>query len=395
MKKIVYMLLLFLIPSFLYGEQLVFKYFAGSKYRIIVKVSEKVYIDGEYSHSAEIWNKAAIEHIKVEGGKGFVSAVFQVSERAESQGQIFRLDEEHKASYWMDAQGRYEVNQNYLFPLMRDVPLFPEKKISPGDTWKAEGIEVHDFRRYMIQMPVHVPVTVNYEYVKNETMGKSRVAKLKLNYQIYRELPELLHIPGKHPLLIYGKVEQAFYWDMTNGRPHSYDDTFDIIYVFNDNQMYEFVGTSRGELFESPEMDKEKIKDEIEKTIEKEDIKNTSVTSDDDGVSIILEDINFSPESDTLLPKEQEKLKKIAGILKRYPERDLIVGGHTALAGTEEGRQVLSEKRAKTVGEFLQSHGVKNNMLFKGFGARIPVADNSTENGMKKNRRVEIKILEN
>ena len=395
MKKIVCILMLIITSSLLFCEQLVFKYSKGSKYRIIVKVLEKVYIDGEYHHNAEIWNKAAIEHIKVEDKKGFVSAIFLVSEKAQSSDQIYRLDEEHEVSYWIDEQGRYEVNQNYLFPLMRDVPMFPDKDISPGDTWKAERKEIHDFRRYKIQIPIQVPVTVHYKYVKNETIGETRVARLKLNYQIYKELHELLHIPGKHPLLIYGKVEQVFYWDIENGRPHSYEDSFDIIYVFNDNQMYEFVGTSRGELFESPDMNKEKIKDEIENTIKEEDIEDTTVSSDDTGVTITLEDINFLPESDILLPREQEKLKKIAKILKKYPERDLLIAGHTALAGTEEGRQILSDKRAKAVGEFLKLLGIKNNMVFKGYGARFPVADNSTEKGMKKNRRVEIKILEN
>ncbi|MBN2441900.1 MAG: OmpA family protein [Spirochaetales bacterium] len=394
-KQVLCIIFMLYTVCMLFSEEFAFIYTKGLKYKILTTVSEKVYIDGDFHHTAEIFNKAAIEHKDVKNGKGFVSALFQISEKANSGDGIFKLDEEHDVSYWIDKQGKYEVNQNLLYPLMRDVPLFPEKNLSPGDTWEAEGKEIHDFRRFKIQMPIYVPITVHYEYIKNETKGETKVAKIKLHYEIYRELPELLKIPGWHPLLIYGKVEQFFFWDIENGHPHSYEDTFDIIYVFNNNQMYEFIGTSKGEVTESPELNKEQLKDEIEKAIKDDDIKDTTVTSDDAGVTITLENINFGPESDILQPNEQEKIKHIAKILKKYPNRDILVAGHTALAGDEEGRQLLSEKRAKAVGEYLRFVGIKNSMIFKGFGARLPIADNETESGMRKNRRVEIKILEN
>jgi outer membrane protein OmpA-like peptidoglycan-associated protein len=94
---------------------------------------------------------------------------------------------------------------------------------------------------------------------------------------------------------------------------------------------------------------------------------------------------------------EREKLRRIATILKKYPERDILITGHTALAGTQAGRQQLSEERAAAVGNFLIEEGVRNRerLLFRGMGARDPVADNSTEEGMRKNRRVEITIMEN
>jgi outer membrane protein OmpA-like peptidoglycan-associated protein len=399
MKKTVsvllFIVLLLNISSLLYSEALYFKYSKGSKYRVLGKVVEKVYVDGKFSHDSEILNKAAIEHTDVEGTRGLVSALYQVSEKVQSSDQMHHLDEEHKVSYWIDKQGRYEVNQNDLYPLSRNIPFFPDKELSPGDEWEATGMEVYDFRPFMIQMPIHVPVTVHYTYVKNETREGTLVARLHLKYEVHRELKELRFIPGRHPLLIYGRVEQNFFWDIEKGRPHSYEDSFDIFYIFNDNQMYEFIGTSRAQVFESPEMDRERMKKEIEKSIQEEKIEDTSVTADDAGVTIVLENIHFSPESDILLPAEQLKLKKIAGILKQYPDRDLLIAGHTALAGTEEGRQILSDKRAKAVGEFLKLHGLTNSMVYKGYGALFPVAENSTEEGMKKNRRVEIKILEN
>lgn len=395
MKKIVYILLLFLASSPLFCEQFIFKYRKGDKYRLITNVRQKVYLDGEFHHTGEAINKIAIEIIDVDGKMGLLSGIFQVSEKSQTTDNISRLEEEVEVTFWRDEQGKYEEKPNHLYPIVRDVPLFPKKELSPGDKWKAEGREFRDFRHFNIQMPIEIPVEVNYTYVRNTTINNTNIAVLSINYELYRELPELRYMHGVLPHLIHGKITQTYYWDIKKGRVHSYEDEFDVIYYFNNRQTMEFVGTSRGEVIESPEMNREKMKDEIEKKIKEENIEDTTVSMDDSGVTITLENINFLPESDVLLPKEQEKLKKIAKILRKYPGRDLLIAGHTALAGTEEGRQILSDKRAKAVGEFLIYLGIKNNMSFKGYGALFPVADNSTEKGMKKNRRVEIKILEN
>jgi outer membrane protein OmpA-like peptidoglycan-associated protein len=116
-------------------------------------------------------------------------------------------------------------------------------------------------------------------------------------------------------------------------------------------------------------------------------------------VTITLENVNFPPNSDTLLPPEQDKLRRIAEILKKYPERDIAVTGFTARAQgyTEEDYQALSEKRARAAASFLLSQGARqaDRITARGMGAGSPIGDNSTEAGRSKNRRVEITILEN
>jgi outer membrane protein OmpA-like peptidoglycan-associated protein len=74
-----------------------------------------------------------------------------------------------------------------------------------------------------------------------------------------------------------------------------------------------------------------------------------------------------------------------------------MVSGHTALAGTREGRMKLSVERANTVTDYLLSQNVRSadRVVIRGFGAERPISDNLTEEGMRRNRRVEITILEN
>ena len=89
-------------------------------------------------------------------------------------------------------------------------------------------------------------------------------------------------------------------------------------------------------------------------------------------------------------------MKKIAQILNAYPDNDLLVTGHTALRGTKESRQKLSEERAQAVANYLIRNKVRDkyHVFAKGLGAEVPIADNKTEAGRAKNRRVEITIMD-
>jgi outer membrane protein OmpA-like peptidoglycan-associated protein len=97
------------------------------------------------------------------------------------------------------------------------------------------------------------------------------------------------------------------------------------------------------------------------------------------------------------LPSERAKLDKISAILRKYDERDILVGGHTALAGRAEFRGPLSEQRAAAVAGYFVAEGVRpaHRIITRGYGASRPVAGNDTEEGKRKNRRVEITIMEN
>ena len=144
-------------------------------------------------------------------------------------------------------------------------------------------------------------------------------------------------------------------------------------------------------------MDRAQVVSEIRQELDRLGFEDQAVVEDERGVTIRLDNIQFPPDSAFLWDSEKEKLRAIAGILNKYPDRDILITGHTALAGTERGRLVLSQERAAAVGSFLLDLGVRerDQMTLRGVGATEPVADNSTEEGMRQNRRVEITILEN
>jgi len=121
------------------------------------------------------------------------------------------------------------------------------------------------------------------------------------------------------------------------------------------------------------------------------------VTEADNGQSILVnlpEGVTFDVGSYTLKPQFRATLDQIAQSLKTYPNSLIDVYGHTDSTGSDAFNQTLSQNRAQTVANYLVTQGVAASRIrSQGFGETMPVADNMTEEGRARNRRVEIKIV--
>lgn len=106
----------------------------------------------------------------------------------------------------------------------------------------------------------------------------------------------------------------------------------------------------------------------------------------------ILFDVNKSD----LRPTAQENISKLAEVLNKYPDTNILIEGHTDSDGTEEYNQKLSERRAASVSYFLAQQSVTSSRVTTmGYGELQPVADNSNPEGKQANRRVEVAIMAN
>jgi OOP family OmpA-OmpF porin len=84
-----------------------------------------------------------------------------------------------------------------------------------------------------------------------------------------------------------------------------------------------------------------------------------------------------------------DHINKVANFLKAYPDTIAVIEGHTDNVGSEEYNLTLSQKRAENVVKHLIDYGIDpSRMVPKGFGESKPFADNKTEEGRQKNRRV-------
>lgn len=107
----------------------------------------------------------------------------------------------------------------------------------------------------------------------------------------------------------------------------------------------------------------------------------------------ISSDASFDVNSAVIKSNARQTYVKIAGVLKTYPESIIHVVGHTDSDGTDQHNQGLSERRASAVASLLTGEGVPGSRIrTEGRGKREPVASNSTAEGKRRNRRVDIVI---
>jgi outer membrane protein OmpA-like peptidoglycan-associated protein len=101
--------------------------------------------------------------------------------------------------------------------------------------------------------------------------------------------------------------------------------------------------------------------------------------------------VNFDTGKATIKPESDKTLDDAAAVLKAATALKIEVGGHTDNVGTAQSNEKLSAERAQAVMAALVKRGVAANRLTaKGYGQSAPVADNRTEDGRAKNRRVEL-----
>ena len=113
----------------------------------------------------------------------------------------------------------------------------------------------------------------------------------------------------------------------------------------------------------------------------------------DDKTWFTFDRLTFETGKATLKPESQEQLKNIAEILKAYPKVTLKLGGYTDNTGDPQSNLKLSQQRAETVMADLGKLGVDAGRLkAEGYGQEHPVADNSTEEGRAKNRRIDLRV---
>jgi OOP family OmpA-OmpF porin len=103
----------------------------------------------------------------------------------------------------------------------------------------------------------------------------------------------------------------------------------------------------------------------------------------------------FNTDSAILRPESQEQLGNIAAILKAYPNVHVKIGGYTDNTGDPQSNLNLSQDRANGVRAELVALGISSDRLeAQGYGEQFPVADNSTEEGRAKNRRVSMRVTQ-
>lgn len=129
----------------------------------------------------------------------------------------------------------------------------------------------------------------------------------------------------------------------------------------------------------------------------REQLQGTGVSVTRQGDDIILNmpgNVTFGFDSADLRPEFFEVLDSVALVVEEFDQTIIEVAGHTDSTGSAAYNQRLSERRADTVGRYLQNRGVDSRRIATaGFGEDYPIASNATEAGRQANRRVELTLI--
>lgn len=129
----------------------------------------------------------------------------------------------------------------------------------------------------------------------------------------------------------------------------------------------------------------------------KQDIAGARVERVGEGIRITFDSgILFDVNKAELKPISKENISKLAAILQKYPDTNILLEGHTDATGTDEHNLELSRARSQAVANFLAALQVSaTRFTIMGYGEAQPIADNESEIGRAQNRRVEIAIMAN
>ncbi len=127
------------------------------------------------------------------------------------------------------------------------------------------------------------------------------------------------------------------------------------------------------------------------------DLEGATIERIGEGIKITFDSgILFDINKSGLQPAARVNLEKLAVILNKYGDTEVLIEGHTDATGSDEHNRDLSLRRAQSVATQLSGHQVNpTRFTIMGYGEDQPVADNATTGGRQQNRRVDLAIFAN
>ncbi len=315
---------------------------------------------------------------------------FSVYERG-SVNEVFNLREQYPSEFEIDRQGRFIVPKKYLMPNLRNLPAFPKKDVAAGESWTEKA----DLVLYAFSIPFKLTFPVEYTLKEIGKKDTADVAVIQYRFVVDMDLAGGGY-PADFPRTIIGKDEGVINWNISENCPMTMKEKYRMAFLFGDAGKQVRVNEFQMLIDTVMKMYKPVTKEERElarKELKKEIPDGVDVDTDRRGLVIRIGDVLFDFDSAGLRGDSREKLDRVADLLKRkYPDRELIVEGHTDSIGGRDYNRRLSVDRARSVAEYLKGRAGADKLSYRGFGADRPIAGNDTKEERRKNRLVEIII---
>ncbi|HMU85133.1 MAG TPA: OmpA family protein, partial [Leptospiraceae bacterium] len=243
----------------------------------------------------------------------------------------YRRDRDFNSRFIFQKNGENVVSDDYVMPNLRGLPTFPDKELSAGDKWQAPGLETMDFGSTKIKIPLNVA----YQF--------TGVTHLPEDSKLSQDAPEIQYVYTFHKAIsdprvpfkmIVGHSADRLWFDTNAGVPIF--DTNRLTYTFymRDGQIlrmaYRIDSWWKKTRRARPE-DRQEIVTDVNRQIAENP--NVTVHQTDEGVVLNLNAILFDVDSANLSEQARGDLDRVAEILRKYPDREIRVSGHTDSTG--------------------------------------------------------------
>ena len=398
MSKIKFILILTIfIFNISYTQTISHKFFwnlkVGERIESVKTADVEYYENGLLKKTYKERNIVDLTVIAIAPKGGYrVSGVFKIF-RLYDGNSVFHLEEEYSSDFIIHTNGKFEVPYNYFMPNVRHIPTFPDKEISLTHSWNSEAMEIVKVNN---APNLAMALSADYLFANIETNeNNDPLAVIQYHIMTDKDLLQAGLSRNGYPERIYGFNYGTFLWDMNKNIPVSQTERYQILFGYGKNLsylslQYKMNIISTYKIYstiteEENEINRKKLEDNL----------NDDVVVDTvpEGLVIRLGEILFNTDSYTLKKDAKDTVDNIINAIKQtYPDREIIVEGHTDNTGEANYNQALSEKRAKTVADYILPKLEHDKLSYRGFGDKEPIASNDNPDGRQKNRRVDIII---
>ncbi len=397
--KILFLAAFFIFGTLVYADTIssegyIFSFSSASRLKITERSNIRVTVNGQYQGLTYNESRCVLDYMWHKEGKSQYAGNFLVYQNSIQDTRTISnlIDRDEYCEIQIDSAGHYSVAYDQTVPVLRSFPVFSINPVTPGDKWRDFAERIVDPLNNGKLTAVIFYCEYSYAGIQNTSLGEKHIinAQYAMRYKkgdSNLSDENLKQISGRHLVTIM--------IDTRDSSSIFIRDMLDEQYQYTDGTRLEHSGFILTWYNDVVGMDREEVVRNVSELIAEHDLKDVEVTEKQEGISISLQDIHFVPDSPEILPEEINRINRIAEILHDIDPSKIMVVGHTADVGTKASQYELSEKRAETVINLLVVNGFPPALfVYKGAGGDEPVADNGTEEGRAKNRRVEFIILE-
>lgn len=380
-KKTVLLYIFFLVNILSAAEKFSWYFENDDLFKITVRSNFMVYKNGKYlgltSREIEGIFKAGIEDklYVISGEVYYIEKMIRNGLPSVSQ-----VDAIEKSVMYFTKEGTLIERKGSLFPPIQGYPFFPDEYLEVNDIYSGSGF--FSMTEAEGNGVISIPVNINSQYKGLSNLNGDVYHLFEKSFILSND-----SIPGKK---IRGKHTAKMFFDNESGRPVYMDDRFEDTVIYASGNSYTYRGFYLYFYNQVKQLNRKPIIDNIKIAENDGFIKET-----ERGILITLNNLHFLPDSTEIVESDKRILESIYNVIKDIPDRTFMIIGHTAETGNPDGEKKLSVERAFSVAEYFKVKGIRQDkLLYTGMGSLEPAAPNDTEENRRKNRRVEIIIME-